>query len=271
MENDVSRALNNSISKETMWNIKCKSNVKEIKCLSASQKRLHAIMFLFNFINQKNKVIKIILYCPAVTKLWLTWKEEGITCNNVLIAVHAMMSKPPSHEENSGRKEGETQRDVYLSQLSAAPPRGACLPLPSKLWCLFTPSVGLNKNVWWFAVTITPVNHSWLFVTSHTFDLRQEDTWLQGPVWHKTLVVNNGAQRAVAQGNAAGVRGTGRLRSWGVGFVTSGPPPTHGEDAVTGVCLHPKQMAFFLMCQGLFLGCSLWQALGTLVIRHVRL
>lgn len=68
-----------------------------------------------------------------------------------------------------------------------------------------------------------------------------------------------------------GVSGTGRLRGRGVEVVTSGPPPTQGEDTETRPCHHSKQMAFFLMCQGLFLGCSLWQALDRLVIRHVRL
>lgn len=65
-----------------------------------------------------------------------------------------------------------------------------------------------------------------------------------------------------------GVRGTGRLRRRGVEVVTSGPPPTRGRRRRDH---HSKQMAFFSMCQGLFLGRSLWLALDRLVIKHVRL
>lgn len=59
------------------------------------------------------------------------------------------------------------------------------------------------KRPWVLWLVMSKACHSCIFVTNHSFEVRQEDTWPQG---QRVLVLDNGAQRAVAPGSAGGQR-----------------------------------------------------------------
>lgn len=52
----------------------------------------------------------------------------------------------------------------------------------------------------------SPSHHRCISVTNQSFDVRQRGIQLQGPVWHRAVVLDNAAQRATEHANAKGQR-----------------------------------------------------------------
>lgn len=107
---------------------------------------------------------------------------------------------------------------VYSQQLHLGEQRGAWPPLRSEPG-IFSPSLWKQKKHVMIRCDslYLPQILPCIFVANHSFDVRREDAWLQGPVWHRALVLDNGAQRALALGSAGGQRNRQikEVRCWG--------------------------------------------------------